>query len=185
MPPLDPRAGAAAVLEQLAAVVPRGAAVAVSFVMIGRYWLGHPRMFLYIRRDDAVLLLLTLLLLGSIALLPFPTALFGASGTRAATVFYAPATALTGLVSAALRFYATAGGRLLARPLSAGRLISSRLQTLRAPLVRLVAAAVALVSAEVARGDCSGSLSWWRSSPSRVRHERAGQHHAGGEEVPA
>jgi len=45
-----------------------------SFVVIGAFWLAHHRKFRYIRRYDRGLLSLNLLLLMSVAFIPFPTA---------------------------------------------------------------------------------------------------------------
>lgn len=76
-------------------------AFAVSFLITGVVWLNHHTMFRFIVRMDRMLMLLNLLLLMSVAFLPFPTevlaeALSTHQGVRAAAVLYGAA-----LVSAA------------------------------------------------------------------------------------
>ena len=52
----------------------------LSFVVIGVYWKAHHRMFRTLRRVTNRLLNLNLLLLGLVALIPFPTEMLGNSG---------------------------------------------------------------------------------------------------------
>jgi uncharacterized membrane protein len=51
---------------------------AISFAVIGRYWLAHHTYFSALARIDRALIALNLVYLGFIAFLPFPTALLGA-----------------------------------------------------------------------------------------------------------
>jgi uncharacterized membrane protein len=86
---------------------PRVLSYAVSFAVIGLYWIGHHRFFGHIRRFDHRLILLNLAFLGLIAFLPFPTAVLGRyGGHRPAVVLYAGSLALAGLASTALWLYA-------------------------------------------------------------------------------
>jgi uncharacterized membrane protein len=86
---------------------PRVLSYAVSFAVIGLYWVGHHRSFGHIRRFDHRLILLNLAFLGLIAFLPFPTAVLGRyGGHRSAVVLYAGSLALAGLASTALWLYA-------------------------------------------------------------------------------
>ena len=62
---------------------------ALSFFVIGRYWLVHHRMFRLVRRADAPLLVWNLALLALIALMPYPTEILGRYGdTTTAVVLY-------------------------------------------------------------------------------------------------
>src|SRR5262245_55138195 len=79
--------------------------------------MGHLRMFRSIVRFDAALLVLNLLLLLWVAFAPFPSAVIGEYDDRTADVFYALTLAVAGLVAGGEWLYASAGGRLLARPL--------------------------------------------------------------------
>ncbi|HUL27671.1 MAG TPA: TMEM175 family protein [Streptosporangiaceae bacterium] len=81
----------------------------ISFLVIGLFWMGHHRLFRYITALDRPLIFLNLLFLGTIAFLPYPTALLFAGNTRApaAPVFYAACVAAAGLVELAIWLYAT------------------------------------------------------------------------------
>jgi uncharacterized membrane protein len=81
----------------------------ISFLVIGLFWMGHHRLFRYITALDRSLIFLNLLFLGTIAFLPYPTALLFAGNTKApaAPVFYAACVAGAGLVELALWLYAT------------------------------------------------------------------------------
>ncbi len=73
---------------------------AISFAVIGRYWLIHHRLFRLVRRADPPLLVWNLVLLGLIALVPFPTELLGRYGdTTTAIVAYGATMASVGLAS--------------------------------------------------------------------------------------
>jgi uncharacterized membrane protein len=64
-------------LEALRDVLPEITSFAVSFYVIGRYWLAHHWFYARIQRLDRRLLSQNLAYLGFIAFLPFPTALVG------------------------------------------------------------------------------------------------------------
>jgi uncharacterized membrane protein len=81
----------------------------ISFLVIGLFWMGHHSLFRYITAFDRRLIFLNLLFLGSIAFLPYPTALIFAGSTHepAAPVFYASCVAGAGLLELAVWLYAT------------------------------------------------------------------------------
>src|SRR3954454_5886926 len=110
-------AGDGALLARLRDLGPAYYSFGTSFLAIGLYWMGHHRMFRSVVRYDAALVVLNLLLLMCVAFVPFPSAVIGEYDNRTADVFYALTLAVTGLVSAGLWLYASAGGRLLAGPL--------------------------------------------------------------------
>jgi uncharacterized membrane protein len=73
---------------------------ALSFWVIGRFWLSHHRMFQQIAAFDPVLIATNLGLLGMIAFLPFPTALLGREGEHPiSAVIYASTMAVTAALS--------------------------------------------------------------------------------------
>jgi uncharacterized membrane protein len=68
---------------------------ALSFAVIGLFWLAHHRLFGYIERVDDSLILVNLVVLMAVAVLPFPSAVLGRyGGQRAAVVLYASAVAI-------------------------------------------------------------------------------------------
>jgi uncharacterized membrane protein len=144
-----------ALTAALLAIWPKYMSYAISFLVIGLYWMAHHRMFRLIVRYDRRLLFLNLLLLLVIAFVPFPTALLGEFGYVVTTFSYALTMLLAGLLSAAIWWYASGGGgRLLAQPLPPAELRRSRLRALIAPGIFLGSLGLAVFDSGVAR------LSW-------------------------
>jgi uncharacterized membrane protein len=99
--------------QQLHTLAPSFFAYALSFVVVGGYWVSHHRTFKYIERYDTRLLWLDLLVLFFVALLPFPTQVVARYGnTTLGVQIYAGAMTLTGLSVLALWLYAYYGGHL-------------------------------------------------------------------------
>lgn len=87
---------------------------ALSFVIVGMFWVAHHAAFHHIRRSDRGLLWLNIFFLLWVSFLPFPTALLGQYfDQRLAVVIYAATLAVTGLALEGMWRYATAGGRLV------------------------------------------------------------------------
>jgi uncharacterized membrane protein len=104
--------------HELASRWPSFAAYVVSFAVIGIMWLNHHSIFSHIGQVDRGLILFNLLLLLTIAFLPYPTGVFGQalreqSGTTVAAVFYSCTMAVNALAWAALWLYASTNRRLL------------------------------------------------------------------------
>ncbi len=101
-PPTD-----AALASALQAAVPKVLAYALSFLVIGRYWIAHRRLFNRITRADHRLVRLNLLFLAAVSFMPVPTYVLGLYGhLRVAAVFYAASAATTGLLLVLLSWYA-------------------------------------------------------------------------------
>ena len=99
---LPATAGDTGLARALLQLWPRYLAYVLSFVVIARFWVTHHLAFRLIGRYDAVLVWLNLLLLMSVAFLPFPTAVLGEhNGSPPAAVLYAAAVVLAGTASAA------------------------------------------------------------------------------------
>lgn len=121
---------------QLSDLWPRLLSYALSFVIVGVYWVAHHHVFHYIRRLDRTALWLNLLFLMSVAFVPFPTALLGAYGDQELVVIiYGVNVVVTRLILLALWVYATTGHRLVEPRLEPGAI---RL------LTRLIAAPIAI-----------------------------------------
>jgi uncharacterized membrane protein len=104
--------------HELASRWPAFAAYVVSFAIIGIMWLNHHSIFSHIGHCDRGLILLNLLLLLTIAFLPYPTGVFGQalreqSGTTVAAVFYSATMAVNAVAWGALWLYASTNRRLL------------------------------------------------------------------------
>jgi uncharacterized membrane protein len=100
--------------KALLALGPRYFSFALSFWIIGPFWVGHHLTFQFVRRWNSTLLSLNLLLLLCIGFLPFPTAVLGTHLSDApAAVFYALSMAVTGMFSTALWWYVSGRHRLI------------------------------------------------------------------------
>ena len=110
---------------------------AISFAVIGVFWVGHHSIFRYITAFDRRLILINLFFLGIIAFLPFPTQLLSvtSTGQTAAVIFYACCGGVAGLAEAAVWAYGTAPRHRLAPPISPGLRRYLLLRTLRVPVV--------------------------------------------------
>ena len=88
---------------------------AISFAVIGAYWVAHHRLYSVIDRYDARLLWLNLLSLFFIVIMPFTTALVGEHGDQDASVIvYALTVAMAGFANTGMALYALGGRRLCA-----------------------------------------------------------------------
>jgi uncharacterized membrane protein len=110
---------------------------AISFLVIGLFWMGHHRLFRYITALDRPLIFLNLLFLGTIAFLPYPTALLFASSTRQPTapVFYAVCVAGAGLVELVVWLYALRAKGLVPASVSPSLRRAEIAQLLPTPIV--------------------------------------------------
>jgi uncharacterized membrane protein len=98
--------------SQLRAAESRILGFALSFAVIGLFWLSHHTIFRHITVLDRVIIVINLLFLGMIAFLPYPTALLSATSTSQppAVIFYAACVAAAGLAQAAIWLYAIRAG---------------------------------------------------------------------------
>jgi uncharacterized membrane protein len=140
---------------------PNFAAYAISFITIGIIWINHHAMIARLREPDHAILALNLLLLMSIAVLPFATSLFATylregRGEHLAAAVYAGAYLVMGALFAALnRHILFAKAHLLAReiPLERRRQILARGVAGVVPYA--AATALAFASPYVTLGICA------------------------------
>jgi uncharacterized membrane protein len=99
VPVLPSSAGETELVDALVDLLPSLGAYALSFALVGRYWVIHHRLFAPLRSFDGTLMGLNLLFLALIALVPFSTDLSDRYGEEpiAAAVF-AATIGLAGLV---------------------------------------------------------------------------------------
>jgi uncharacterized membrane protein len=110
IPDLPADASSQAIADALRDLAPRYIAFFLSFAVIGAYWLTHWRRFQLIKRLDQHLVVINMLLLGSIAFIPFPTALIAEFGDAVSTTVYALAIVTTGVLGAVEWLYAERAG---------------------------------------------------------------------------
>jgi len=127
----------------------------ISFVVVGRYWAVHNRMFRYITHVDGMLVFLNFGLLLSIAFLPFPTSVLGDhSGSSAAVVAYAITLCCVAGFSSAIWFYAAKDRRLIDDRLTDEEVHSVRIRGLAVLVTFAVSVPIALADPAI------GALSW-------------------------
>jgi uncharacterized membrane protein len=86
---------------------------AISFLVIGVFWMAHHRKFRFIKRYDSGLLLLNLFLLMFVAFIPFPSSVISEYPYRSATIFYALVMLLVTLMFMVIWWYASWHNRLI------------------------------------------------------------------------
>ena len=102
------------VAHGLLELLPRFLVFALSFAVIGRYWVVHHALFGNIVRWDSRLLVLNLAFLFFVVLLPFPTSLLGGhSEEPASIVLYTSTLLLTVITSTLTWWYASRDHRLV------------------------------------------------------------------------
>jgi uncharacterized membrane protein len=98
-------------VRQLQNLGPSLFSYALSFGVGGMYWLAHWRRFQFIARTDERLALINLVLLGFVALIPFPTAVIAAHGDMpAALLLYVFVLGTGGVIGALSWLYAYRAG---------------------------------------------------------------------------
>jgi uncharacterized membrane protein len=104
-------------LGALQGVVPNAIGFAVSFVLVGTYWIGHRALLRGLVHTDALLVWLNLFLLLLVCVVPFTAGVMSSYGNLAtAVVLYATNLALLSALSVALRVRTWHGGLLAVPP---------------------------------------------------------------------
>ena len=132
--------------------IPQIGGFTYSFAAIGLFWLAHHGLFRHIKGLDHTLVLLNLLFLGTIAFMPYPTALLSTAGNQvAATVFYAASLTAVGVAEAAVWLYAIRIRELAMPEATPAVRRWVLLRILRTPVIFLVSIPIALISPTVAK----------------------------------
>jgi uncharacterized membrane protein len=120
----------------------------ISFAVIALFWLGHHGIFRYITAIDRPLIMLNLIFLGTIAFLPYPTALLSAHSLkhREAVIFYAVCAGAAGLGESAIWLYATRRGSGLTDSSVDGVRLQYTLRIIRVPIVFAISIPIAVVA---------------------------------------
>jgi uncharacterized membrane protein len=126
---------------------PKLLAYAVSFGVIGVFWIGHHIMFHYIKRSDRILLWLNTVLLMCISAIPFFAALLGEyQEDTTAVVLYGAFLCLTGLVFYFIWAHAARGHRLIRSSMPDDLISLGYRAVLIAPIVYAAAALIGFIS---------------------------------------
>jgi uncharacterized membrane protein len=129
----------------LAALGPRLVAYAFSFGVIGLYWLAHWRRYSAIRAANEGLAIINLILLGLVAVIPFPTSLLAEHGDQpTVVVIYALVVAAAGVAGSASWLYAARTGLTVSGSERWVRLVA--LRGLAVPFVFVVTLPLAFIN---------------------------------------
>jgi TMEM175 potassium channel family protein len=128
---------------------------ATSFGTIGIIWVNHHSLFIHVRQVDRSLLFLNLLLLMTVSVIPFPTALLGRYVTAGddghlAGAVYGGVMVLMSVAFSALWFHVTGNPRLLNRQLDPQRARRESLLFSAGLLAYVAGIGLSFVSAQVA-----------------------------------
>jgi uncharacterized membrane protein len=130
---------------------PKFLSYVLTFLIVGVYWVAHHRDFQYIKRHNPPLIWINLLLLMSVAFLPFPSALLGTyPGQQITVTFYAVCLATVGFLKALMWWYASNCQRLVDSSLDPRESAHILRRSLVAPLVFLVSILIALFNPTLA-----------------------------------
>lgn len=89
-----------AMLQALLSLIPNYIGFLISFLVVGRFWIGHHAQFAHVETTDRAVVWRNLLFLGVIAFMPFPTAvLVEHAGSAVGVIFYSGWLMLAGLLN--------------------------------------------------------------------------------------
>jgi len=150
VPELEQSLSSAELPLRLLALWPKFLTYAISFVILGVYWVGHHMQLSFIRSADRPLLWINILFLLWVALVPFSTALLSEYTThRLAVAVYGANLIAIGLTLALHWWYATAGTRHVDPNTHPGLVRAAMVRTLMGPLLYLIAIAISFFSTEL------------------------------------
>ena len=143
-PHFEAGASTAAMVEALARIAPAFVGFLISFAVIGAFWMGHHRAFALAGRYSPRVLVWNLMLLGTIAFMPFVTALNSANyGQRLPAAIYWGWLILTALLNLKVNAIAT-GPDMLGESAPAGAAADVRRRSTSVLLAAFAAFALAL-----------------------------------------
>ena len=133
--------------HSLLALWPRFLSYAISFIMLGIYWVGHHNQFHMIRRTDRALLWINILFMMGVSLLPFSTALLSQYANEpSAIIVYGVNLIIVGLVLFWHWRHATFGHRLVDDDLDPSIVSLAARRILVGPALFLIAIGVSYFS---------------------------------------
>ncbi len=139
-----PPGGLAGMLPEL---LPKFAGHAISFLVLGAYWLGHHSMFMHIQRHDRNLMWLNLLFLMFIGIMPFFAGLLvNYPNDESSIILYAVNLALAGVAMDFTWWYASRGRRLVRREMDKALIAFIHRRILAAPVLYVITLGISFAS---------------------------------------
>ncbi len=162
LPEAAAHASNAQLFNDLLSIWPKYLGYFISFLSIGNFWIIHHRQYRYIERYDTRLMFVNLLVLMSVAFIPFPTSVISENGNRTATILYALNASLVGVFSALLWAYASYKKRLIAPDTEPAVVHRGIVRNLIAPAIFLLSIGLAFLDPDLAK------FSWLAIAPAAV-----------------
>ncbi len=141
----------AELFQSLLSIWPKYLGYIISFLSIGNFWIIHNRQYRYIERYDTRLMFINLLVLMSVAFIPFSTAVISENGNRTATILYALSASFVGLLSTLLWIYASHKRRLVTPSMEPAVVRRGVIRNLIAPAVFLFSVSLSYVDPDLAK----------------------------------
>jgi uncharacterized membrane protein len=136
--------------HELIRLWPRFLAYAISFIMLGVYWVGHHNQYHYIRRTDRPFLWINIFFLMGISLIPFSTGLLGQySGERTALIVYGLNLIMAGGLLYGHWSYATRRYRLVESQIPAEVVTLAKNRIAMGPAASILAVCVSFLEARL------------------------------------
>ena len=147
VPSLVPHPSFATLAVAVLRLWPHFASYAVSFLVVGLYWVSHHLIFDQVRRSDRGLMWLNMIFLLFVVVIPFSTALLGRyHDNRFAIIFYAANLIFVGLSLQLVWTYASTRHRLIDPALDDQIIRLGTARLLAVPIAGAAAAALTFVS---------------------------------------
>lgn len=131
---------------ELAGISPRLFIYAVSFIILGLYWIGHHNHYHFIKYVDRTFLWINIFFLMFVALVPFTTSMIGFYGNQLALILYGINLVILGMLSYIHWTYATHNHRLVEHKISPALVRMTGRRILFSPSVSAFAVAVSFFS---------------------------------------
>ncbi len=126
---------------------PRFLTYAVSFVLLGAYWIAHHSQYRFIERADRIMLLLNIVFLMMVALIPFAASLMGDYPDRqVSAVFYGVLVGLIGIVGTIHWWYVTRDRRFIVPDVDLAFVAIVRRRIAMTPVLALLAIGLSFLS---------------------------------------
>jgi uncharacterized membrane protein len=125
-------------------LLPKFIAWFISFFVLALFWLGHHRLFHYVRHVDGKLLALSLLQLGFVSLMPFASALSGEyGGAIFSQIFYAVVMACLSMTSLLMCSYTYYHHELTLTPMPRMIYQGARIRTIGLVIISIASVVIA------------------------------------------
>jgi len=134
-------------VPQLVGMWPKFLTYAISFVLIGAYWIAHHSQYRFIERTNRIILLLNILFLMAVALIPFTASHVGEYPDRQASVVaYGALVAFIGVLGSIHWWYVTRDRRFIVPEVDPEFIAMVKRRVIMTPPMALAAIALSFVS---------------------------------------